>query len=339
MYLSTAINSFFTDWYQALQYATSQAALAVTPIITMIDPPSNTNMALNDVLTALTAGLAIIAAPEIGPELEGAASVAASAFSSAIQQAPGVAKAIWPSGTANSETVQIGDLQSKLGSVDSDLSDRLQSGLQMLMSDVGAFTGFASQGSFSGQVIPSLPNETETLNIGLKTFILTTAMDHNEWSVYWGPSFTDGLLNTAQSQADNFGCTIEPNGVCDTPTGKGKSGQPKGWAEWSSTVTNRSFSPQKYFAKSSAGPSSSAVMSAITSNQWSTLPLVFDGSYNCSQVHAPADRTPVISANGDGSLDFSCLGQLQTNSGCGDKDTPWGATKGSKSCTPSFGVD
>ncbi|CAD6582637.1 MAG: hypothetical protein ASARMPREDX12_000995 [Alectoria sarmentosa] len=112
-----AINSFFTNWYTALQYATSQAALTVTPIITLVDPPSNTNMALNDVLTALTAGLAIIAAPEIGPALDGAAGAVASIFSAAIQQAPGVAHAIWPAGTVNSETVQIVDLQNKLGSI------------------------------------------------------------------------------------------------------------------------------------------------------------------------------------------------------------------------------
>lgn len=296
-------------------------------------------MALSDVLTALTAGLAIIAAPEIGPELDEATSAAASIFSAAIQQAPGVAKAIWPAGTVDSEMVQIGDLQSKLGTVKGDLSASLQSGLTMLMSDVGAFTSFASQGSFSGNVIPSLPNETETLNVGLKAFILTTAMDHNEWSVYWGPAFTDGLVNTAQSQADTFGCTIESNGVCDVPKGKGKNGQPQGWAEWTSTVTNRSFSPQKYFAKgSSSGPSSSAVMSAITSNTWGTLPLVFDASYNCSQMHAPAARSPAISMTNDGTLDYSCLGQLQTNSGCGDANTPWGTAEKTKSCTPFFGV-
>lgn len=338
MPLSIAINSFFTNWYTALQYATSQAALAVTPIITLVDPPSTTNMALKDILTALTAGLAIIAAPEIGPALDGAAGEAASIFSAAIQQAPGVAQAIWPAGTVNSETVQIGDLQNKLGSINSDLSDRLNSGLQTIMNDVGAFTNFASQGSFSGNLIPSLPNETEVLNIGLKTFILTTAMDRNGWSVFWGPSFTDGLVNTAQSQASNFGCTIESNGVCDTPSGKGKNGQPQGWAEWTSNATNRSFSPQKYFAKGSSGPSGSAVMSAITSNQWGTLPLVFDGSYNCSQAHAPLSRTPVISTNSNGTLDFSCLGQLQANSGCGDANTPWGVAQKTKSCTPFFGV-
>ena len=333
-----AINSFFTDWFTALQYATSQAALAIAPIITMIDPPSTTNMVLTDILAALTAGLAIIAAPEIGPALDGATAAAASAFSTAIQQTPGVARVIWPMGTANSETVQIGELQTKLGSIDTDLSDRLDAGLQMIMSDIGAFTNFASSGSFSGNVIPSLPKETADLNIGLEAFILTTAMDKNEWSVFWGPSFTDGLVNTPQSQASNFGCTIEPNGVCDLPKGKGKMGQPQGWAEWSSVVMNRSFSPQKYFAKKSSGPTASAVMSAITSNGWGTLPLVFDASYNCSQTHNPSARNPVVSINDNSGIDFSCLGQLQVNTGCDDENTPWAAAKSSKSCTPYFGV-
>ena len=109
-----------------------------------------------------------------------------------------------------------------------------------------------------------------------------------------------------------------------------------GWRTFN--VTNRSLSPQKYFPKSSLGPSSSAVMSAITSNQWGTLPLVFDGSYNCSQTHPPLGRTSAISTIDDGSLDFSCLGQLQTNSGCGDESTPWGAAEKTKSCNPFFGA-
>ena len=119
-----AINDFFTSWFLALPYATQQAELIIQDVINELDPEKKTNSALTDILTALIAGLAFAG-------LEGAAAGAAATLSVtksagqalliALQQAPGVAKALWPSGMTNSQSVQIGDLDSEL----SNLSDQL----------------------------------------------------------------------------------------------------------------------------------------------------------------------------------------------------------------------
>lgn len=78
------------------------AASIIDEIIQEVDPKVKTHNVLNDILTALTAGLAFI--PEVGPAASTSVKVATKALTVGVQQAPGVAKAIWPSGTADVRT-------------------------------------------------------------------------------------------------------------------------------------------------------------------------------------------------------------------------------------------
>ena len=103
-----AINNFFTNWFNALPYAISQAGLMVTPVVKELDSPSDTNVVLNFLLTALGFGLSVIGGPEIDVGVDGilAGTVAAgSALAKGLVQAPGIAKAIWPTGTDDTTTV------------------------------------------------------------------------------------------------------------------------------------------------------------------------------------------------------------------------------------------
>ena len=180
--MPTAINNFFTNWYLALNFASSQAALIIPSLITLVDPEKTTNFILGDILTALTAGLAFLAAPEISAVafgIEEATVTAANALVIALQQAPGVAKAIWPTGTTSSQMVQIGDLAGKLASTDSEVSDMINEGLELLMTDVPSFINFASTGAWSGGNTYSLPGTVKGLDLGLKTFLVSTAMSQN----------------------------------------------------------------------------------------------------------------------------------------------------------------
>ena len=93
--MHAVVNTFFEDWYLAVNLAAPQAALAIDAIVAKVDPPKTSNGILGDILTALTAGLAFI--PAVGPEL----STAGKALVTGLQAAPGVAQAIWPSGTVN----------------------------------------------------------------------------------------------------------------------------------------------------------------------------------------------------------------------------------------------
>ena len=177
-----AINNFFTNWYLALHLASAQAALVIPALITLVDPDKSSNFILGDVLSALSAGLAFLSVPEISAAafgIEEATVAAAKALVAAIQQAPGVSKAIWPSGTTSSQVVQIGDLAQKLGDVDSEVSDMINSGLELLMSDVPSFVSFASTGAWSGGDPYSLPNTVKGLDLALKTFLVSTAISKN----------------------------------------------------------------------------------------------------------------------------------------------------------------
>ncbi len=114
----TALNAFFTTWNSALVAATLDASLISTELITAVDPQKKTHFSLAMLLTALAVGLAFLVAPEIAPEaliavttaetMGVSAATAAAGLSAAghalvvgLQQAPGVAKVMWPEGTAN----------------------------------------------------------------------------------------------------------------------------------------------------------------------------------------------------------------------------------------------
>lgn len=86
--------------------AGTPASSVIDAIIQEVDPQVKTNTLLSSLLTALTVGLAFI--PEVGPiasGVVGGATAVAGSVSKAlvigVQQAPGVAAAIWPAGTAD----------------------------------------------------------------------------------------------------------------------------------------------------------------------------------------------------------------------------------------------
>ena len=75
--------------------------------------------------------------------------------------------------------IQIGNLAGTLGSIDSEVSDMINGGLELLMSDVPSFISFASTGAWSGGNNNSLPDTVKGLDLGLKTFLVSTAMSQN----------------------------------------------------------------------------------------------------------------------------------------------------------------
>ena len=133
-------------------------------------------------MTALSAAFAFLSVPEISAvafRIEETTVTAANALVTALQQAPGVGKAIWPTGTTSSQIVQIGDLAGTLGSIDSEVSDMINGSLELLMTDVPSFISFASTVAGSGGIAYSLPDTVKGLDLGLKTFLVSTAISQN----------------------------------------------------------------------------------------------------------------------------------------------------------------
>ncbi|KAL9136691.1 MAG: hypothetical protein Q9175_002090, partial [Cornicularia normoerica] len=261
-----SINNFFSNWNGALPYATLSGLLINQPLILKIDPIQKTNLFLSDLLTALTAGLSFIAAPE----LSGLAGTAASALVTGLQDAPSVAKAIWPSGTANSQPEQLANLDSYLSQIDQNFTNEITQGLYTIMSDVPSFNGFASSGQFSGPNNLSLPADSDILALGLRTFILTSAMSANKWSALTRDDLTMADVASSVPGSGGFGCTFDANNICTSPD--------KTFPVFYSNSTARAYE----LVLEGAGPDPTSFIKEIINKQWSNLEQLFDGAYNCS---------------------------------------------------------
>ena len=88
------INAFFNDWYNALEFATTNTSLGITPIVKAVNPDKLTSIASGDVLSAL---VDFIGAPAFTATI--AASASAQALVTGLQQSPGLVKALWPTGS------------------------------------------------------------------------------------------------------------------------------------------------------------------------------------------------------------------------------------------------
>ena len=334
------IQSLFTNWFLATKFASSQAALLVPDIISKLDPDQKTKVALTKILTAFTAGLSFLGLP--GVVLDGAqtaAKTAINAISIGVQQTPGVAKAIWPSGTVSSQIVQMGELQAKLGSLDADLTKLFNDGLFAIMANVDNFISFASSGQFSsGQDVLNLPDNTAGLDAAFKTYIVTAALRANSYVAFTRPDYGESQLSELPGlQGKLFGCTVEGNSVCDfpkdgaprannnpaAPAGSGNNrqvpgyGQPAKWAMYTSKSTHRPYHPQSQ-KDIDAGPSASSndVANWLADNRWGTTPeAVFDGGYECTNGGGAKDK-PLLQIGNEGKINFNCLSQLEVKSGC-----------------------
>ena len=215
--LFLAMNDFFTTLYEALAHATTQAQSIIQSVVSEIDPKEATGFLLSDILTALSFGLAFIAAPEVAAGVQGieaTTAAAGEAFFTGLQNAPAVGKAIWPTGTLDSQSIQIGALENELSHVATNLSNMVDAGLRLIMSDMPSFVAFASTGAFSGSTSLSLPLTTQGLELALRTYILSNAMTQNKWKVTGHTNLTRDQVQSDVPGSGVWDCTLDPNDIC-----------------------------------------------------------------------------------------------------------------------------
>ena len=278
-----------------MPYATLSGLLINQPLILEIDPIQKTNLLLNDLLSALTAGLSFVGAPE----LSGVIGTAADALVKGLQLAPSVAQAIWPEGTANSQTEQLANLDSSLSQLDQNFTTQITNGLYTIMSDVPSFNGFASSGQFSGPNNLSLPADSESLALGLRTFILTSAMSANKWSSY---SSDDLTMADVASSVSGYDCTFDANNICTNSDG--------GPPVFYSNSTARAYT----LILKGAGPDPASFMNEIVSKEWSDLELLFDGAYNCSVALGGSGIGKPLNLFNGTTVNLACMSQLPVSS-------------------------
>ncbi len=163
------------------------------------------------------------------------------------------------------------------------LSNSINAGLQQLMTDQEAFANFASSGAFSGQTILSIPNDVAGLTLALKTYLISASLSGNGFIGLASHSSLDGgyCSNPAVSTYcfDKF--TNATTGI-----------------EWRFSGTTRKGSTGLY----------AQFGQAITTNQWTTLSALYQGSWDCASAGFWGQE--LINYNADGTIDMSCMSQL-----------------------------
>ena len=211
-----------------------------------------------------------------------------------LQQAPGSAKALMPTGTTDSKFYQIGDLESKLGDAISELKGMINAAVEKLMSDMPTFVKFVESGKYSGQTSYSLPNQTIGLNIALKTYLVSSAMANNNWwaSPSIGPFDLDGPVTC-----------MDENNVCTDPNNS--------TAIYYSPDTQRAYTVG---VKDGYSVTPYQLTRDLVANQWAPLNVLFDGAFNCTaEGHAGTNN---INFNYDGTLNVACISQLPMVTSC-----------------------
>ena len=197
--------------------------------------------------------------------------LAAQTLALGLQQAPGVAKALWPAGTTDSQIFQMSALESELTAAKDQIEAIINSGLGLIMSDVPTFVNFASSGAFSGHESLSLPNVTEGLDFALKTYMTSESLLQNGWFAVIMGTFPPGEFDNMPS------CSQITGGVLCSETGDKSQYDRSAGLFWSES------SQRQYLVQNHKGDSYSwPIMSAINSNGWADMGTLFDGSYGCT---------------------------------------------------------
>lgn len=277
------INDFFTSWSNSLSGASLSALFVAQPIINIVDPEQKTRFALNDLLTALSAAFAFI--PGVGAGVSAAAKVGLTVLTTGLQQAPGVAKAIWPSGTEDSKLIQIANIDTELGKIQTNFTTGIANALSTVMGDVPSFIAFAQNGDFSGQDQVSLPSDTISLGFALNTYVISSALTANDQWVAPLVSYTKAMV------ADGWRCTFDDStNLCTDEFGS---------AIFFSEVTNNGYSLTKW---------PRTLANEIITNEWTTLEALLDGAFNCT-IAGGFGQSPNFFTNN--AVDLSCVSQLQ----------------------------
>ena len=214
-----------------------------------------------------------------------------------------MAESIWPSGTADSQSEQLANLDSYLSQIDQNFTAQITDGLRVIMSDVPSFNGFASSGQFSGPNTLSLPADANVLALGLRTFILSSAMSANKWSASSRDDVTMADVASSVPGSGGYDCTFGPNNICTDSDNTTHI--------FYSTSTARAY----VLLLEGPGPDPGYFMNEIVNKQWSTLELLFDGAYNCSTLPGGSGIGKPLSFSNGSAIDFACMSLLSIVAG------------------------
>ena len=297
----------------ALGAAQSDAQTVVQALINELDPVQPPKISLFAILTALSVGLAFLGAPSIAVSVLGLSLItrtAAQVLTISLQQAPSTAKALWPTGTQSSQSIQIGNLETELGNSTNQLAAMINDAVQLLMSDVPTFVKFCEGGQWSSSQSLSLPSKVEGLDYALRTYMTSEVMAQNGWAATpkVGPYQTLQDVENNVAGGNGFGCQMGNNSVCTNSYGGAYY-----WSQATGNVYSFYATDQK---KVQVTPYQ--LLQDTVTNNWAILEVLFDGSFNCTK--SGNYGSSVVNFNWDGTLNIACISQLPMAGGC---SLPW----------------
>ncbi|KAL8724066.1 MAG: hypothetical protein Q9166_008151 [cf. Caloplaca sp. 2 TL-2023] len=204
---------------------------------------------------------------------------------------------MWHPGDDLTHTYQIGQLQEKVSNISVELGNKLQAGFSLLMKDPTTSAQFADNGRYSNNNPPLDPNNIKNaLAITLQTYLVSESMKQNDW-------YAIPLGISTKEEYDN-----RKNPPCMGDLHMRCPGEHyRDYIYWSPTSSR-----QYQLVKRGGGPAT--VLNQVS--QWASLPLLFDGAYNCTAL-GQRDNPQLVHINFDGTLDISCISQFPILISCG----------------------
>jgi len=177
LYTIFAIWQWFESIYEAVGNADLSATGTVGKIVKTINPEVPSTQPLGDFLQALSALTPILNAPATLVEAFGK-TLGKAVAETAMRQSPGVIKQLNPTGTLDSEFVQVDDLYNGLSIMKTTYQHNISTALAFVQGNFTTFRLFAADGAF---IAPrsSLEADTQNLTLSLETYIVSQCLTAN----------------------------------------------------------------------------------------------------------------------------------------------------------------
>lgn len=322
LYTIFAIWQWFESIYEAIENADLSAEGPVGKIVKLINPEVKQPQSLGNFLQALTAFAPLLSLPaKLGKAVT-------SISETAMRQSPGVLKQLNPTGTLDSEVVQISDIYDGLSTIKTTYQQNISNALALVQQDFTTFALFAANGSF---IAPRSSLEAETTNLtnALETYIVSSCLTASNVII------TLARETNPQSLASN-GSLTTPNLIqCDSYDSYGVCSD---W--WYDPDTNAAYALSSLSAMET---NYNSLMHTLFSNSWTTGSDLFLGAKAC------ADYVAVNGGANDPTLDTvtlipRCISNVQVcvwDQDCEplDQDCEFTGEYGWDLCKPQYGYE
>jgi hypothetical protein len=259
----------FNSYYNAVTAAGELAQAQLPALIELLDFPSTTHVTFDDILTSISAALSFT-----NPEEALLASFTRVAIGSSQ-----VASYLFPPGSTASQLLQISDLSQSLGGVTQALLGNVNAALPLVLSNATNFITMAGNGSFSVAPSSTLFNDTQSLLLGLNTYLVSQAFQANNIVLTRAKNYdinaeiiSDGGNTNYQTSCGNG---YDALGICD--------------AWWHDAAANVTYGLMNW---NSAGNNYHSEMEAIFTN-WTTPELLFTAAAGCYDSGSDAQNNPL----------------------------------------------